>query len=252
MASWSRRRKLAYALIILLILIGAIIVPVFFLIYRPPTCFDGAKNGDEQGVDCGGSCEHLCQSVFLAPIVRWVRYEQVLPGVYNLAAYIDNPNPDVEALNVPYHIVVYGDRAIPIVDKAGVVSIPPHRPTLAFLGAVSMGKSTPVTSPFFEFTGAPDWHKRADPLAALSIGEQQYAEDETGSSLTVTLRNSSVQPIYRVSVYAILYDKAKNVIGFSKTVVDQIPAQGSAVAPFTWPVNRHGAVISQEILPVAE
>ncbi|MEA2715228.1 MAG: hypothetical protein QOG91_256 [Candidatus Parcubacteria bacterium] len=252
MASWSRRRKLAYALIALIIIVGAIIVPGFLLIYRPPTCSDGIKNGDEQGIDCGGSCERLCQNVFLSPIVNWVRYEEIYPGVYNLAAYIENPNPDVEAVNVPYHMVVYGPRALELANKTGTVTIPPHRPTLAFVGAVNLGKVAPVTSPFFEFTAAPEWHKRADPLAALSIGGQNYQEDETGSSMTVTLKNSSVQAIYRVAVYVILYDKDKNVIGFSKTIVDQIPPLGSAVAPFTWPINRHGAVISQEVLPVAE
>jgi hypothetical protein len=25
-----------------------------------PTCFDVTKNGDEEGVDCGGSCELPC------------------------------------------------------------------------------------------------------------------------------------------------------------------------------------------------
>ncbi|KAH8739746.1 gigantic extracellular protein [Cryptosporidium ryanae] len=30
----------------------------------PPTCDDGIQNGDESGIDCGGSCENHCRSCF--------------------------------------------------------------------------------------------------------------------------------------------------------------------------------------------
>jgi len=81
---------------------------------------------------------------------------------------------------------------------------------------------------------------------------KKYLEDELGSSLTVVMKNTSVYPLSDIGVYAILYDKDGNALGFSKTLLDEIPAQGSSLAPFTWPVNRKGAVISIEILPVAE
>jgi hypothetical protein len=55
-----------------------------------------------------------------------------------------------------------------------------------------------------------------------------------------------------VSVYVVLYDKDSNALGFSKTSVDEIPANGSSIAPFTWPLDRNGGVISIEVLPVEE
>ena len=251
MSSWSKRRKFTYSSIIVLVLLAIIGVPAFYLFYKAPTCSDGMKNGDEQGVDCGGSCQRLCPSAFLTPSVSWSRFEQVAPGLYNVASYIINPNMDAEAVNVPYHFALYDKTGMLIVDHTGTVTLPPHRNTLAFQPAVSIGKSIPAKA-LFEFTQIPDWHKRVDPLPALIIADKKYLEDDSGSSLTVTLKNSSVNPIDRLAVYAVLYDKDGNALGFSKTIVDEVPPEGTAIAPFTWPVSHKGAVISIEVLPVAE
>ena len=251
MSSWSKRRKSLYASITAIFVVGVIIIPAFLYFYTAPTCSDGKMNGNETGVDCGGKCQRLCQSAFLPPSLAWTRFEEVAPSLYNIAAYIVNPNTEGEAFNAPYHLSLYDDRGVLIIDTTGTVTLPPHRNTLAFKGAVNVGKRIPAKA-LFEFTGAPDWHSRKDPLSAIAIGEKTYNEDDAGSSLTVVMKNSSVRPINNIAVYAILYDKDANAIGFSKTIIDQIPAQGSALAPFTWPQNRHGAVISFDVLPVAE
>ncbi len=251
MSSWSKRRKTLYATVITIIVVGAVIVPAFLIFYKAPTCSDGIKNGNEQGVDCGGSCQRLCQSSFLAPSLAWTRFEEVAPSLYNLAAYIVNPNTEAEAHSVPYHIALYDDRGVIITDTNDVVTLPPHRNTIAFQGAINAGKRIP-TKALFEFTSAPNWYKHKDQLAAIVVGEKKYIEDESGSSLTVNLKNTSVYSLVNISVYAVLYGKDGNALGFSKTVLDEIPPQGSVIAPFTWPIDRHGSVISIEVLPVAE
>ena len=251
MSSWSQRRKFAYISLIMFVGLVIVGIPAFFLIYKQPTCFDGIKNGNEQGVDCGGSCQRLCPSAFLAPDATWTRFEQVAPGLYNLASYIINPNIQGEAINVPYHIALFDDHGVLIIDTTGKVTLAPHRNTLAFQGSVSTGKRIPAKA-LFEFTQTPNWHKKADPLSGLQIADKEYTEDEIGGSLSVTLKNITAYTINPLNVYVVLYDKNSNAIGFSKTIVDEIPAFGQTLAPFTWPVNRHGAVISIEVLPVSE
>jgi hypothetical protein len=114
-----------------------------------------------------------------------------------------------------------------------------------------MGKRIPAKA-LFEFSSAPNWISAADPLYAITVGKKSFSEDSSGASLSVTLNNTSAQLINRTDVYAVLYDKDGNAIGFSKTILDGIPAYGSATAPFTWPASFNGAVISIEVLPVAE
>lgn len=252
MSSWSKRRKISYLLVGLFVAIVLIALPIFFITYKAPTCFDGLKNGDEFGIDCGGSCVRLCQNAFLSPSVAWTRFEQVAPGLYNIAAYIINPNIEGEALNVPYHLALYDKDGLLITDQKGTVNIPPHRNTIVFKGAVSTGKRNPVKA-LFEFTQAPDWHKKTDNLTNLKTVDKKYSEEPgLGSSLSVYIENTSVRDTGRLSVYVVLYDNDANAIGFSKTVIDNIPGKSIGIAPFTWPTDRNNKVVSIEVLPVAE
>ena len=251
MASWSRQRKSLYALIVIVVLAVAIGVPGFFLFYKAPTCFDGIQNGNEQGIDCGGSCQKLCPSAFLAPIQSWTRFEQVSPGFYNVAAYVINPNPNAIAVRVPYHMALYDDQGVTIRDVYGTMTLPPHRNTLAFQGSVSTEERVPAKA-FFEFTASPDWSLAADTLSSLQVTGKDYNEDAAGSSLQVSLHNGSASHIGHLSVYAVLYDSSQNEVGFSKTEIDGIAPGATAVAPYTWPEDRHNAVVSIEVLPVAE
>lgn len=253
MASWAQKRRFIYSgTIIAVILIVAIYI-VFSFVYKAPTCFDQIMNGNEQGIDCGGSCVKLCSSAFLPVTPTWTSFEKIAPGLYNVAAYIVNPNNEGAAVDVPYHFVLYDNKGQELIDSPGVVRIPPHRNTLAFQSSLSLSEAVPYKA-LFAFTGAPQWVKASDTLGSLQVTDKKYTEDDTAnsSSLIVTLRNMSVNSLGKMSVYATLYDASSTIIGFSKTIVDGIAPQSSTFAPFTWPFSRHGSVISIEVLPVAE
>jgi len=251
MASWSRQRKSIYALVVIAAMVAAVGVPGFFYFYKAPSCFDGVQDGNELGIDCGGSCVKLCPSAFLSPIVSWTRFEQVAPGFYNVAAYVINPNPDAGADSVPYHMALYDGQGTLITDVYGTMTIPPHRNALAFQSSVGTEKRIPAKASF-EFTSAPNWLSASDTLSPLQVIDKKYNEDASGSSLQVTLRNTSVNPFGRLSVYVVLYDSDQNEIGFSKTIIDGISPGSTVVAPYTWPEDRQGKVVSIEVLPVAE
>ncbi len=71
MSSWSAKRKLVYAIMFFSFVIIVVGLPTFFIWYQKPTCFDGKKNGDEVGVDCGGSCRLLCSFEAVEPDILW-------------------------------------------------------------------------------------------------------------------------------------------------------------------------------------
>ncbi len=254
MASWASRRKLIYGGSFFIVVFGIIGTIGFSLFYKTPTCSDGKMNGNETGVDCGGSCVRLCQSAFLAPKLKWggAKFEKITEGLYNVASYITNPNTTGSAKSVPYIFTLYDSRGLPITERKGVVTLPAHRDTLAFESSVSTGKSIPIKATF-EFTSAPVWFKSSDTLDGIAIIDKKYTEDETTSSLEVVLENRSLLPYKAVTVFAILYDAGDNAIGFSRTKIDIIQAKGGReIAPFTWPVGRKGKVTSIEVLPVIE
>lgn len=238
-----------YGGLVVLALVLFVGVPAFLYFYHAPTCTDGTLNGDEVGIDCGGSCPRLCQSAFLPATIPWVKYERVADGLYNIAAYVVNPNTSGAVLDVPYRFTLFDKEGVYITETTGSMTIPAHRNALAFLGAVSVGKRTPARA-IFEFTRAPYWQKSHDTLGDITIKDKKYDEDDSGSSLEVTLENRSLTSIGNISVFAVLYDEEGNAIGFSRTHIDEITPGGREVAPFTWPVSRKGRVTSIEILPV--
>lgn len=250
MATWATHRKFLYASSVIGVLVVFVAIPIFYSTYHKPTCFDNILNGGEEGVDCGGPCSRLCQSAFLAPAVPWTKIEKVADGLYNVAAYIVNPNTNGAALNVPYLYSLYDKAGELITTTKGETTLPAHRNTVAFVSAVNTSKRIP-TKAVFEFTAVPHWQKSHDTLGDLAITDKKYTEDEGGSSLQATITNQSLVPYLNIYIFAILYDENNNAIGFSKTRIDTIEPGASIVAPFTWPTSRNGAVASIEILPVA-
>ena len=89
MNQWSRTRKRIVLVIVLFALSVLIGVPVFFLFYEKPTCFDKERNGDEAGVDCGGSCQLLCAAESLPLLLKGdPRIISVAPELFEVVASI--------------------------------------------------------------------------------------------------------------------------------------------------------------------
>lgn len=224
-------------------------LPLYLSYYKAPSCSDGLQNQGELGIDCGGPCARLCQSAFLPPEVSWTKFEKVSEGIYNLGAYIINPNINGAVVAAPYKFSLFDKDGILITEVPGKTIIPAHRNTLAFAASVSTQKR-PVVRAIFEFTQPPLWQKSFDSLGGVSILDKKYTEDADGSSLEVTLENKILLAYNSIRLGAVLYDDADNAIGFSSTVVDTIAPGSRESAVFTWPLSRKGKVASIEILPV--
>ena len=250
MSSWSSHRRFLYGGSVVVVIAVIVISVVFSFFYTASTCSDGVRNGDEYGVDCGGSCIKLCQSAFLSPRISWggAKFEKMAEGSYNLATYIANPNTDVAATDVPYKFSLFYSKGILITERKGFVTLPAHRNILVFEPAVNVGKRIPAKA-VFEFTGVPEWFKSHDTLGNLAIIDKKYYEDDVSSSLEVTLENRGLISYTNLIVSAVLFDSLNNAIGFSKTKIDAIRPNSRETAPFTWPIGRQGRVTSIEILP---
>lgn len=234
--SWGRRKQVFYFSIIA----GAILIALAIVIYphfnKAPTCFDGEQNGDESGIDCGGSCQKVCTQEALGLVTLWSRAFEVTPGKYNVMAYIENQNRDSGVPLISYEFKVYDENNIFIARRQGTAFITSNDRTAIFEAGIETGNRIPgrVT---FEFTSAPMWLKvnRAQRNAlAVSAEDKVLSGLSSSPKLSAQIVNKTLYEFKDLDVYAILYDEGGNVMTVSKTLIDILPKNASAPVVFTW------------------
>lgn len=212
-----------------------------------PLCTDGKQNGGEAGVDCGGPCSKLCSSQARSPVVLWARAFQTSPGVYAVAAYIENNNTGAGAKSVPYAFRLFDSDNLLIVEKGGVADIPPQQITPILESNINVGTRT-VAHAFLEFSKSPMWNKiPAGNLPSVRVSNIDLAAD--GTRLSGTVVNGSNNDIRNLTLVAVLFDSNGTAQTASKTIIDRIPRGDSQPIVFTWPSPLSG-IVRAEITPV--
>ncbi len=237
MSLWATKRKLIYLGIPILTLVILLTAFFFLIFYKKPTCFDGKKNSDETGIDCGGSCVILCTAETLDPIVHWSRVFRVTGNIYNAVAYIENPNINSDAFNVPYSFKIYDskDKTRLLLKRDGIAFIPKNKIFAIFEGPIDFSSSTPALQSDFQFTGKPVWIKDNNTLPEIIIKDQSLSNENKAPRIDATVSNNSLYPVSNIEVIAIVYEDKDRAIGASRTLVNTIPSAKSASIVFTWP-----------------
>lgn len=248
MNSWATRRKITYVTVGLFFLCVIIFVPSFLFVHRAPTCFDGEKNGNETGVDCGGVCDLLCSSEAVPPTTLWSRSFKVSSGVYSLVAYVQNPNISSET-RAPYVMKLYDARNVLIGQRTGVVHIPKNSVVAIFEPNFSVGLSVPARV-ILEFTGALEWRKNFAAAPRLTVTQNILSGQTTQPRVDAIIKNESDEVVEQIEVVAIAYDTQGNAVAASRTFVDRLEREESASIFFTWREPFPGQSASQvEIIP---
>jgi Mg-chelatase subunit ChlD len=232
MASWSTRRKASYLSIVFGAIFLLVVVPVFFLFYQKPTCFDGKKNGDESGVDCGGKCQLLCSFEALDTVVLWSRAFKVTDGVYSAVAYIENPNINSEA-TVGYIFKFYDSNNVLITTREGNVFIPKNKQFAVFEPNILTHNAPARVT--FDFTKKPVWKRDLTPDPEVAVSHKTLVNSETRPRIDAVIENHALSPVSNIEVVAIVYDGNENAIGASRTFVDRIDEESTSGVTFTWP-----------------
>ena len=235
MLSWSAKRKF----IIIFILFVVFGTPTSFYVYkkmqRPPSCSDGIQNQNERGVDCGGICRIACfANVKQDPDIQWSRGYYVAPGVYNLVAYIQNPNIDYISQPAKYIFRVYDEKNVLITTREGVVGIPTSKIFPIFESTVNTGNIIPkiVT---FEFIEPVTWIEYFGNKPEIEVIEQKISRLDTSPKLDVKIINRTINTYKNVEVIAIIYNEEGNSVLSSRTFIDKIDDKSESSVVFTWP-----------------
>lgn len=222
-------------------------IPSYFLLYEPPTCFDGKKNGEEAGIDCGGSCEKVCPFQATDLIIHWDKAFEIRPSSWGVVAVIENPNNAV-AFDVPYAFKLLDEDGILISEVVGEAFIPAGQRFAIFESGVEVGNRRPVQE-FFEFDLENIvWLTPTGDKLSVEVLETRLSESSSETRLEARLSNPQVAPVENVEAVGILYDIDGNMVASSETFVDIIEGEGSRAVVFTWPGNFSASVTRREVL----
>lgn len=247
--SWASRRKSIYFSLFAVFLVLFVGVPLFLTFYKAPTCSDGKQNQRELGIDCSGPCPKICASQFLNPIIIWTRALRVTPNIYNVLAYVENPNLDGAARNVSYIFRLYDNASILITERRGSTYLLPHQKIPIFENAIKVGERVP-TRVTFEWAAPIPWEKSQSGGNMLVVINKVLSKETTTPRLDAVIENRSISEIREVDVVAIVYDTNDNALAFSKTIIDIIPKNDRVSATFTWPEKFLKTTSRIEIVPL--
>ena len=250
--TWAFKRQTFY----LILLILSLSIIGFLIIYprfnKPPTCFDGKQNGNETGMDCGGSCVRACLDQVEQPSILWARAFKVIPGRYNAVAYLVNHNKNAAVKKINYRFRFADANNVYIGKREGSTIIPPAGNFAVFEPGIDIGNSIPVYVTF-EFTEIPLWQQipqeTIEQLKIL-ISNIQLTDEKTSPRLSAIVKNNSLFTIPDVDVVTILYDANNNAVSASRTYLTELAPLQKTDINFTWPEAFTDTVVAKEIIPM--
>ncbi|MDZ4226267.1 MAG: LpqB family beta-propeller domain-containing protein, partial [Patescibacteria group bacterium] len=184
------------------------------------------------GIDCGGSCANLCEEDARMPNILWARAFETAPQTYTAVAYIENRNQGAGARQVPYSFQLYDDKNELVVEREGVVDLPPITAVPVILPNIDIGNRS-VARTLFKFTAEPTWERvRVEALPQVRITQQQLTGD--GTRLSAVIVNDGFTDIRNLQVAGVVFDSQGIVRAASLTTIPQISAKASQPAVFTW------------------
>ena len=247
---WSTQKQFIYGSVFILILVIIIGVPVYFNFFNETkTCFDGKKNQNETGIDCGGICQKACSSeVIENPLILWSRAFPIANGKYNLVAYLQNPNLNYVSEPFTYVYNIFDQENILIGTREGSISAPYNKNFVVFEQAFDAGKRS-IGKVTFEITSKVTWVKNPEQKAKFSVSSDQIVAVGGTPTLTSTITNKTIDTFRDFYVVVIVYGVDGNALVVSRTLVDELRPSGKSVVVFTWPYLTDFKYSKIELLP---
>ncbi len=232
MLSWAQERKLFFVSGVILFFIVVLGGYGLISVYKAPNCANNEKDGNERGVDCGGSCLRVCKADVSAPIINFARTLEIDEGIWGAVASVENRNAGAGARSVPYVFKLYDAENLLLYERHGNAFIPPRKVFALFEGQMKTGNRTPARATF-AFTSESVFVRMTEP--ALTLRTQGFTAKETGSSLQVIIGNPSRVAVEGIEATVLLFGTDGNVLAASATAVKKLKGEESILLTFTWP-----------------
>jgi Mg-chelatase subunit ChlD len=230
---WALWRRVQYltGLFVVLGILGAGLYALYG--YESPTCFDGAQNADERGIDCGGACQRICALDVQLPVALWSQSFLITDGQYNAVSYVENRNKGVGSPGLSYTFKLYDKEGL-IVERSGVTVLPPDGVYPIFEGRILTGSRTPERT-IIEFGDDVLWRQGDVGREQFTLERRELTNADSRPRLTAQLRNNALDEARDVEVIATIFDISGNPLTSSRTNLEYFAGRSTEEVVFTWP-----------------
>jgi len=234
--SWRSRRQGTYFTIfgiIIVILLSVILYPIFI---KPATCTDLKQNGNETGIDCGGTCAMYCPKTIALPRVDFTAVFPVSDEVYNAVALLTSTATGAGSRSAGYTFTLYDPSGKIINESKGTTFIPSASQFAVFYPQIRTGQRI-ATRARFTWEEAPiNFEKIKLDSNSLPLEESSWKRETVldMERINVDITNNSFVNIPESEYIVIVYDENDEPIASSKTTAI-LPAHSSQTLYFSWP-----------------
>ncbi len=235
---WALKRRIIAIFAVILVVTVFILIPYTLTHQEVPSCADKKQNQGEEGIDCGGPCALVCKTSVQDLHTLWTKVFPVRSGVYDLVAYIENPNFYAAATKLEYVAQLFDDAGDVIAEKSGESYALPGERFAIFVDNMNTGAKI-ATKGLLSITPGFAWTKAASAKKIFSVENKTLESPDKKPRLSALLSNETADVYRNVDVLAIIYDKTGQPVAVSKTIVEKSVGGSKEPIFFTWtgPLN---------------
>ncbi len=189
-------------------------------LFAAPTCSDGIQNQGEEGIDCGPVCGISCEQKYLKNLTysnaKIIQLNDVVSVYFDLI----NSNPNFGLENFRYQLDIYGFAGKLLKSVTGDSFVYPNETKkIVEAGIKILGQAESVKISFSNVNWQP-----SSAFRSIKLENVNAVVSKEGDFFVISgiIRNSYNFTIPKVVINGFLTDKDGNVLGVSKTEVDQL------------------------------
>lgn len=243
---WRKRRKSIFIYAVSIILLAFISIKVYPYLNPAPSCYDSKMNGDEFGVDCGGSCQLACHEQILIPEVKFSRAVKTEDNLYDVMAMIENKNLNISVADnmIDYEFSIYDKygRLVSTVYSSSTLPIGQIFPVIIQNVPIKLSDSSNYISKVIckIYFNTQNWNKVDSVFSNnfFSVNSKDFIQNNNNiSQLTISLKNITKSATFiNVPVRIILSDENNNVVAVNETILKNSKFSDSNNLYFSWRV----------------
>ncbi len=226
-----------------------ILVLGWILSIKKPSCFDGKKNGNEAGIDCGGDCTP-CKAKIKAKDLIIIDKSIVYGGVdkYDAIVKIRNPNTLYGASVVRYTISLFAASGDKISQKTGEVFILPAQERYLLETNIESDIVPKDLSITIDYVNWINFVNYDDPdFLVQNIKYNKVTNGTNYAEAFALIRNNSDFDFKEVRVYVVLKDEENFPIAVNATSMSNFQARDERDFLLTWPYRFPGIMSNIDI-----